>query len=256
MAAAGEDLPHPDGYTLDELAERSGTPARTIRFYRDAGLVAAPRRIGRRAYYAHDQLERLQRLAGLRAQGLGLEAAARVLDDPDGARRRLGELLDVGDVLRRPWIEDRPADLDRTQVAEHIGVDDDDVLALLQRFDIVARTSTDPERYHVPSMATLELAGDLAAAGLSPEFAQAAWGAMRTHLGELAADLIRHYVATEGPPETADPEAVRRRFERLRPIALRGVQLVFARQIQAALDAYVTSGGELPPADRTPPDPA
>ena len=241
-----EDPAAPEGYTLDELAERSGVPARTVRFYRDAGLLAAPRRVGRRAYYATDQLDRLRLLAGLRDQGLGLEAAARVLDDPDGARRQLGELLDVGDVLRRPWIEDRPADLDRTQVAEVVGIDDDDVLRLLQAYDIVARTSARPERYHVPSMATLELAGDLSAAGLSPEFAQAAWSSMRRHLGGLADDLLRHYVATEGPPETADPEAVQRRFERLRPIALRGIQLVFARQIEAALEAYVASGGELP----------
>ena len=248
MADEPEGPTDPQGFTIDDLAERSGVPARTIRFYRDAGLLAAPVRVGRRAYYPPDQLERLRLLARLREQGLGLEAAARVLDDPDGARRALGELLDVGDVLRRPWIEDRPADLSRVEVAEAIGlVPDDGVLELLGTYDIVVRTASDPERFHVPSMATLELAGDLIGAGLSPAFAEAAWRSMRDHLGALAHELVGHYLAAEGPPGAGDAEAVQRRFERLRPIALRGIQLVFARQIEAVLDAYVASGGELPP---------
>jgi DNA-binding transcriptional MerR regulator len=78
MASAqpAKDAPDAAAMTLDQLADASGVPARTIRFYRQTGLIDAPERVGRQAFYNGDHLARLRVVAGLRERGLGLDAIA------------------------------------------------------------------------------------------------------------------------------------------------------------------------------------
>ncbi len=59
--------------TIHELAERSGVPARRIRYYVSRGLLPPPSGRGPTARYTSDHLERLRRIRELRAQRLGLE---------------------------------------------------------------------------------------------------------------------------------------------------------------------------------------
>lgn len=250
-----DDSAHP-GYSLDELAAATGVPARTIRFYRQSGLIDPPERRGRRAYYAASQLERLRHIASLREHGLGLEAVAKLLEDPEGEGQSLTDVLRMSDELRRPWIEDRSATLDALEVRETLGVDDPHVLELLERFDIIERTAR-TDVYHVPSVATLELAGDLLAAGIGPELAHTSWERMRAGLADLARELVTLYLtAADGPAVSGDPEVVAAAFRRLRPVAMQGIQLVFAHEIEQALSDFVATGGLLPrpTADRDPGD--
>ena len=58
-----------DYMTLAELAEASGMPARTIRFYIARGLVDGPVKAGRGAPYTGLHLERLERIKALQAEG-------------------------------------------------------------------------------------------------------------------------------------------------------------------------------------------
>ena len=69
-----------DELSLDELAERSGVSARTIRYYQSEGVLAAPRREGREARYNAGHLERLELVAELQERGLKLEAIRSLLD--------------------------------------------------------------------------------------------------------------------------------------------------------------------------------
>jgi DNA-binding transcriptional MerR regulator len=68
-----------DGITLAELAEKSGTPARTIRFYISRGLVDGPVKAGRSAAYTASHLERLRRIKQLQAEGHALSEIAPLL---------------------------------------------------------------------------------------------------------------------------------------------------------------------------------
>lgn len=70
--------------TLAELAEASGIPARTVRFYIARGLVDGPEMAGRGASYGSDHLERLRRIRGLQQRGLTLIAIARELEAAAG----------------------------------------------------------------------------------------------------------------------------------------------------------------------------
>lgn len=65
--------------TLAQLAEQSGLPERSIRFYIQKGLVDRPEGEKRGAYYTAVHLEQSQRIRQWREAGLSLEAIAALL---------------------------------------------------------------------------------------------------------------------------------------------------------------------------------
>jgi DNA-binding transcriptional MerR regulator len=65
--------------TLAEIAEASGLPGRTIRFYIGRGLLDRPVKGGRGAAYTAEHLARLERIKSLQARGRTLSEIARLL---------------------------------------------------------------------------------------------------------------------------------------------------------------------------------
>lgn len=70
-----------DYLTLADLAQASGLPARTIRFYIARGLLDGPAKAGRGAAYTAEHLHRLERIKALQAEGRMLADIAHTLDD-------------------------------------------------------------------------------------------------------------------------------------------------------------------------------
>ena len=68
-----------DDRTLSELAEETGIPARTIRFYIARGLLEGPVRGGRGAVYTAKHAERLAEIRRLQAGGKMLSEIAAVV---------------------------------------------------------------------------------------------------------------------------------------------------------------------------------
>lgn len=66
-------------YRVEALAARADVSVDTIRFYQSRGLLPAPRREGRVAWYDDDHLDRLARIRRLQARGLTLATIARLL---------------------------------------------------------------------------------------------------------------------------------------------------------------------------------
>jgi DNA-binding transcriptional MerR regulator len=66
-------------YRVDELAGRGGVSVDTVRFYQAKGLLEAPERDGRLAYYSDDHLRALGRIRDLKAQGFSLASIKRFL---------------------------------------------------------------------------------------------------------------------------------------------------------------------------------
>lgn len=58
---------------IAEVAQRAGTPASTLRYYEEKGLIASVGRRGLRRVFAEDVLERLALIALGRAAGLSLD---------------------------------------------------------------------------------------------------------------------------------------------------------------------------------------
>jgi DNA-binding transcriptional MerR regulator len=63
------------------LAEETGVPARTIRFYIARELVPGPQQAGRGATYGEDHRKRLEVIKKLQARGLTLNEIARSLGE-------------------------------------------------------------------------------------------------------------------------------------------------------------------------------
>ena len=97
--------------------------------------------------------------------------------------------------------------------------------------------------YRVPSVATLQLAAQLMAAGVEPEVAAMAWALMQDYTGALSTALVNLFVERSTYGFAGDPTAVAiaAAFRELRTVALRAVQLAFAHEIERALEDYVTA---------------
>jgi len=77
------------GFSLNELAEETGIPARTVRFYISRGLLPGPAGAGRGATYGRAHLERLREILQLQREGLTLAEIGVRGEEP--ARQALGE---------------------------------------------------------------------------------------------------------------------------------------------------------------------
>ncbi len=88
--------------TLAELAEYSGVPARTIRYYIARGLLPPPTVGGRGASYDEEHLGRLGRIREMQAQGLTLAQIAWKL----GERRPKTDLVEPSAWWNYPVADD------------------------------------------------------------------------------------------------------------------------------------------------------
>jgi DNA-binding transcriptional MerR regulator len=234
------DLPGESGYTLDQLESLTGVPGRTIRFYRQSGLIEPARRVGRQAFYAPEQLGRVRFIAALRERGMGLDAVGRLLSDPGGEHQTFAVLLSIQDELLEPWIDDHSAVVDGDEVLRLLGSPHAQALADLEQAGVVHRSESG-DGYEVPSLAVLELAAEMMSAGIEPEVSAAAWGAMQRRIAQLADELITIFAehpdhGFAGNDTAAD---ISNAFRQLRPLALRAVQVAFAHEIQRALGEYL-----------------
>lgn len=86
---------------IAEVAQRSGVPASTLRFYEEKGLIASTGRHGLRRTFDPDVLERLALIALGRTAGFSLEEIAGMFG-PDGRLRiRREQLAGKADELNR-----------------------------------------------------------------------------------------------------------------------------------------------------------
>ena len=89
---------------ISVVAQQSGLPASTLRFYEEKGLIASVGRRGLRRLYASGVLERLALIALGRSAGFSLDEIARMFA-PDGHpridRRRLAEKAEELDATIR-----------------------------------------------------------------------------------------------------------------------------------------------------------
>lgn len=82
-------------FTIDELTQETGTPSSTIRYYQSQGLLQAPIRVGRRARYGEEHLNRLRTIERLKKRGFSL-AGLRQLLEGHNAGADLESVLGLG----------------------------------------------------------------------------------------------------------------------------------------------------------------
>lgn len=79
---------------LPELADRAGVSIRTVRYYIQQGLLAAPESRGPGAHYTEEHLERLLLIKRLQREHLPLAEIRRVLESGEVGARESGERTD------------------------------------------------------------------------------------------------------------------------------------------------------------------
>ncbi|MFH8990902.1 MerR family transcriptional regulator [Streptomyces sp. NPDC017940] len=206
---------------MEELAEEAGITVRTVRFYRERGLIPPPRREGRIAWYDEHHLARLRTIAALLERGHTLNGIAELADAFEHGRD-VAELLgmegpseEVPVRLTPEELADRfagdvtPENLSAALDLGYLGTDGDDIVHISRRLLDASATLV---RQGIPLAAVLE-----------------AGRRVREHADALA-ELFVTVVRTHAPQDTDVS------VEMLRPVA----KSVVEAELSLALDRRIT----------------
>ncbi|WP_244929828.1 MerR family transcriptional regulator [Nocardioides sp. W7] len=221
--------------TIDELAAATGMTVRTTRYYASLGLLPAPVRRGRMAYYGPVHRSRLDLVRALQDHGFTLQAIERFLAGlPADATV---EDLALQRAMMTSWTPRPPEELSRRQLEKKAGrpLSDRDV-TLLEKAGTIEPTGSG---YRVlPNFAVGVELLDLDV----PEDAMGAAGeAIRRHMEALVEELTQ--ILREGvlapyrrePHSPEDAERLERTVSRLRQLTLEAVVTGFQRAANAVI---------------------
>ncbi|MET7359105.1 MerR family transcriptional regulator [Streptomyces sp. NPDC005562] len=205
---------------MAELAKEAGITVRTVRFYRERGLIPPPRREGRIAWYDEHHLARLRTIAALLERGHTLNGIAELADAFDKGRD-VGELLGLGEPT-----EEQPVRLTPEELADHFAgeVTPENLVAAL---DLGYLGTDGDELVHI-SRRLLDASSTLVRKGVPLAAVLEAGQRVREHadaLAELFTTVLREHV-----PTTAEMD-----IEELRPVA----KAVVEAELSMALDRRV-----------------
>ncbi|MFF0445648.1 MerR family transcriptional regulator [Streptomyces sp. NPDC004609] len=199
---------------MEELAEKAGITVRTVRFYRERGLIRPPRREGRIAWYDDRHLARLRTIAALLERGHTLNGIADLATALESGRD-VGEVLGLGEPT-----EETPVRLTPEELADHFEgeVTPENFAAALD----LGYLATDGDTIVHISRRLLEASSALVREGVPLSAVLEAGQRVRAHADALA-DLFVGMVAEHTPGKDAG---------RLRPLA----RSVVEAELSMALD--------------------
>ncbi|MFJ4621470.1 MerR family transcriptional regulator [Streptomyces sp. NPDC088812] len=209
-------------YRTEELAEAAGITVRTLRFYRERGLLAPPRREGRIAWYDDHHLARLRTVAALLERGHTLTGIAELAEAFDHGRD-VADLLGVGTPT-----EEEPVRLTPEELAARFEgqVTPENLAAALD----LGYLGTDGDEIVHISRRLLDVSTALVREGIPLADVLSAGARVRAHadaLADLFADLVLRHAAEDDLP-------------RLRPLA----RSVVEAELSLALDRRLGHGRE------------
>ncbi|MFH8474849.1 MerR family transcriptional regulator [Streptomyces sp. NPDC018000] len=181
---------------MEELAREAGIPVRTVRFYRERGLISPPRREGRIAWYDDHHLARLRTIAGLLERGhtlTGIADLARTFE----SGRDVAEVLGLGEPT-----EETPVRLTPEELADHFEgeVTPENLAAAL---DLGYLATDGDEIVHI-SRRLLEVSAELVREGVPLATVLSAGRRVREHadaLAELFVGVLEAHSDETEPPQ-------------------------------------------------------
>ncbi|MFJ7998564.1 MerR family transcriptional regulator [Streptomyces sp. NPDC096310] len=208
---------------MEELARAAGITVRTVRFYRERGLLPPPRREGRIAWYDDHHLARLRTVAALLERGHTLTGIADLATAFESGRD-VGEVLGLGTPT-----EETPVRLSPEELADYF---EDEVTpsSLATALELGYLATDGDEIVHI-SRRLLDVSSSLVREGVPLAAVLETARRVRAHADALA-DLFATTLDTHAP--AADPA-------KLRPLA----RSVVEAELSMALDRRLRQG---PPA--------
>ena len=213
--------------TIDELAMSTGLTVRTTRYYASLGLLPAPIRRGRMAYYGAEHLARLQLIRALQEHGFTLAAIERHLATVPMSSSV--EELAVQRALLTAWHPGQAETMSRSRLDELAGrpLGEED-LDNLVRIGVVTRNPAgdlDVLPIAREAVETLDL-------GTPIEAIVEANAAVRRRMGELADELtriLRDRVIPHLQDGSGESDRIERAVTNLRSLTLDAIVLGFQR---------------------------
>jgi len=223
----------PDELTIDELAARTGLTVRTVRFYAAEGLLPAPERRGRMAYYGSQHRMRLDLIRTLQDHGYTLAAIERVL-----ARLPLDAApaeFAVQSAVLAPWLSEQSERHDRAALERRVGSRvSDEQIGYLEQIGALERVDGDTFR---TSAGMLGHAVELLKLPVPTTVLHDSAAIIDEHATAVAEGLTEVFInAIWGPYQRGeiDHEQVVAMLTRLRPLAVQGLVNAFGRAADRA----------------------
>ncbi len=223
--------------TLEQLAELSGVPARTIRFYQAEKLLQKPerdRKDARMARYGPHHVERLRLVGELRDRGLKLPAIRTLLQEGD-ASTRVADWLGLDATLRGSFGPDEPRLMPRGELASLLESTPPGTQGHLEEAGLLTRQG---DAWLVPAPALLDLAVRLVGDGVDIDLVLRAGDILQRHLGKAADELTDLFLSAvrQGYGTGSEPSAL---VEALRPAAGDAARVIFGLQLERAIAALL-----------------
>jgi DNA-binding transcriptional MerR regulator len=188
-------------YRMEELAEEAGITVRTLRFYRERGLIPPPRREGRIAWYDDHHLARLRTITGLLERGHTLNGIADLAATFESGRD-VAEVLGLGEPT-----EETPVRLTPEQLADYF---EGEVTPenLATALDLGYLATDGDEIVHI-SRRLLEVSAELVREGVPLSTVLSSGRRVREHADALAEIFVRvlHAHTKETEPTQLRPLA-------------------------------------------------
>jgi DNA-binding transcriptional MerR regulator len=222
-----------DEFTIDELAARTGMTVRTVRFYASEGLLPAPVKRGRLAYYGSTHRMRLELVKTLQDHGYTLAAIERVLGriplDASPAQYA------VQSAVLAPWLPDDSEAITRSALERRTGRRlNDDELDYLDQIGAIEQVGVDSFK---TSPAALGHALELMRLPVPTSVLQNSARIIEEHATAVANGLTDVFIeAIWGPYQRGeiDHAQVVAMLNRLRPLAVQGLVNTFGRAADRA----------------------
>ena len=225
--------PSDDELTIDELAARTGMTVRTVRYYASEGLLPAPIRRGRIAYYGQTHRLRLDLVRALQDHGYTLAAIERVLGripfDANPAQYA------VHSAVLAPWLPDAFEAITRSALERRIDRSLDDAeLGYLEQIGAIEQVG---ENAYRTSPAALGHALDLMRLPVPSSVLHDSAQIISEHATAVADGLTDVFIkAIWGPYQRGeiDHAQVVAMLDGLRPLAVQGLVNAFGRAADRA----------------------
>ena len=234
----------PSLLSLEDLADRSGTSARTIRYYQTMKLLPRPKKDptdGRVSRYGDEHLERLRDIGQLHDRGLTLPAIRELLDSDDAAAQ-VANWLGLDASLSGSWSTEEPKLLSEDDLAGLLADTPVGTRGDLEAADLVQRQGSS---WLAPAPSLLTLTAGLIRDGIDTDLALKAGAILRRHLERASRELMTLFTDAlrSGFGAGADPGEI---LQPLRPIAGDAARLIFAQELERAIADLLANPKNLP----------
>ena len=243
-----------DELTVEELARDAGVPVSTVRLYQARGLLPAPERRGRVAYYGPGHVARMHLIGRLQEDGFSLASIKHLVDAWEEGRG-LTDLLGLEERVAG-W-DREPVEITAAELASLLSGAEltPEVLQRAQRLGLVA--VGDDGSVKVPDLELLRVGAELIALGVPTGEVLDEYEVLLETVRPLTARFValfeRHFLApVEAEGFTA--EGVRTLTETLDRLRALSTSVVTAAMRQAYAEAATAKLAELasavPPPER------